>query len=93
MMHFVCPSNSARIPIVCIPEHFETLVNKYIVHKKISQTVCENPQTNGKPRPKAKIAPANKTANAYKCIKKKKIVVALPPTSVIFVMMVLVELP
>ncbi len=87
------PANSPGIPVIGVSEHFEALVDEYIVHKKIGQTVCKNPQTNGKSRPKAKIAPTNKTPNANQSIKKKKIIVTFPPASVVFVVMVLVQIP
>jgi hypothetical protein len=93
MMDFVRASDSSCIPIVCIPEHFKTLVNENIVHKKIGQPVCKNPKANRQAGPKAIIAPTHKTADAHQGIEQKEIIIAFPPTAVFFMVMVFVQTP
>src|SRR5690606_39255925 len=90
VVHFMSSTYAAGVPIVRVSEHFEPLVYKNIVDKKIGNTIGKNTQPNGQSSQKSKIAPANKTADAYKGVKKKKIIVALPPTPVILVMVVFV---
>lgn len=92
-MDFMCTSNSARVKIVCISKHLKTLVNKDIMHKKVSHAIGENSKSDGKPGPKAKITPANKATDADQSIKNEKIIIAFPPTAVIFVVMVFVQFP
>ena len=86
-------SDSTCIPIISISEHFETLMDKNVMYKKIGQSVSENPQADGQSGPKAKIAPTYKTTNAHQRIKKKKVIVSFPPTAVVFMVMIFVKFP
>ncbi len=93
MVHFVGAPDSSSIPIVGVPEHFETLVDKNIVHNKIGEPIGENPEPDGQSGPKSKIAPANKTTDAHQGIEQKEIVIALPPATVILMMVIFVQTP
>lgn len=93
MVHFMGSSNAFCVPIISISEYFETLVDKNIVHKKIGKSISKNAQTNGQSSPKTEIAPTHKTAYTHHCIKNKEVIITFPPTAVIFVMMVFVNLP
>lgn len=48
MVHFMCFSNGTEIYIVCSGQPLETLVNKYIVHQEIRNTVKQDTESNEK---------------------------------------------
>lgn len=93
MVHFMGSPQAFCIPIIRIPENFKPLVDKYVVNKKVGKAIGENSQTQGKSSPKIVIPPAQKTANAHKRIKNKKKVIAFPPATMIFLVMVPMKTP
>ena len=72
VVHFMCSSDAASIPIISIPEHFKALVYEYIVYEKIGESVAKNPQSDRQSGPKPIIVPPNETANTNSCVKNKK---------------------
>jgi hypothetical protein len=93
MVHLVGASHSFGVPVICIPENFEALMDKNIMHRKISNTVCKNAQSQGQTRPEPVVLPQQKESDAYRCIKYEEQVVALPPTTMVLMMMVFMEFP
>lgn len=93
MVDFMGASYSACVKIICVTKHFKTLVNKNIVDKKISNAIGENPKSYRQTSPKTEITPPNKTTDANKSIKNEKVIISLPPATVIFVVMVFMQFP
>ncbi len=46
MMHFMGSTNSPEIPVVTVSEYFESLMNKNIVHHKVTKTIKSNPYSH-----------------------------------------------
>ena len=68
-------------------------MNKNIMYHKVGHTISKYSKSNWKSGPKAIVLPANETANTHCGIKDKEEIVTLPPTPVIFEVMVFVDLP
>jgi len=92
-MYFVCTSQPFCVPIIGVSKKLETLMNKNIMHYKISSAIRHNSQTDRKSCPKAFVTPEIKTGHTNDCIEDKKGIITLKPTFVIFVMVVFVKLP
>jgi hypothetical protein len=93
VVNFVGSSYASRIPVVRISEHFESLVNKYIMHHKVSYAIGKNTKSDGQSGPEAVVLPAYETYNAHGGIKDKEDIIPLPPTSMVLLMMVPVQAP
>tara|TARA_R100000306_G_C4296970_1_gene103080 strand:+ start:228 stop:515 length:288 start_codon:yes stop_codon:yes gene_type:complete len=93
VVYFVRTPDTTGVPVIGVSEHFKTLVYKNIVHKKVGNPIGKNAQTDRQPCPKAIIAPSYKTTDADQGVKQKEIIVPLPPTAVVFVVMVFVQFP
>jgi len=48
MMHFVCASDGSEIPVVAVAEDFKSLVNEYVVHHEITESVNGDADANVK---------------------------------------------
>jgi hypothetical protein len=62
---------------------------KNIVDCKICDPVSENPKSNRKAKPYIFIPPEQETSNTYKSVKNEKKIVSFPPTTMVFVVVIL----
>ena len=79
VVHLVRPAHCHGVPVVCIPEDFETLMDEDVMDKKISPAVAENTNAYGESGLKHVISPKQKEPDAVGRIHYKKQVVALKP--------------
>ena len=68
-------------------------MDENIMNNEIGQAISKYPQSDGKTRRKPKVAPTDKTPDAYKRIEKEKIIISFPPTFVFFVVMIFMQFP
>jgi hypothetical protein len=86
----MCPSHRFSIARIGVSEPLKTLMNKYIVHQKISQSITKDPNTNRQSIDKNAVLPQEKTTNTHECIKNKKNIISFKPRIVVFVVVVFV---
>jgi hypothetical protein len=93
VVDFVGPSDPTCIPVVSIAEHFKALMNKNIMNEKIGQSISKNAKSNREASPKTIAVPTDKAKDTHDSVKNKERIIAFPPTSMVFVMMVFMEDP
>ena len=93
VMNFVRTSQPFCVPIINISKILKPLMNKNIMHNKISRAICHNSQAYGKSRPKALVTPKVKAGHTHNGIENKKGVIAFKLAFVVFVMVVFVQAP
>lgn len=79
MMDFMGPSNTSCVPVVCVPEHFESLVNKNIMDEEVSRPIGHNAQTYRPAIPEIGIGPKIEKSYAHDSIKNKESIVTFKP--------------
>jgi len=93
VMDFVSSPNTASVPVIRVTKHLKSLVDENIVHEKISHSIGKNTQSYGETSPKVVLIPADEAQYTDNGIKNEKGIITLPPTAVVFVMMVLMQDP
>jgi len=93
MVHFMGPSETLGITIICIPQPFKTLVDKNIVDGKVGDSVCQYPKTYRPSLPKIGPGARPEENHANYGIKDKKSVIAFKPGTVVLFMVVPVQAP
>ena len=86
-------TDALGVPVVGVSKHLKTLMDKDVVHQEVGHTIGEDSQAYGQSCPKVVILPGNEAADAYCSIKKEKEIVAFPPATMVFFMMILMKGP
>jgi len=68
-------------------------MNKNIMNREICNSIGKNSKPYGQGDPNIFISPQQEEPNAYNRVKHKKQVVALPPTAVVFPVVIFMEFP
>lgn len=90
MMDLVCPSYGLEIFIIGVSEELKTLMNKYVMHQKIGETVKGYAQTNPEQKIKTLLHSEKQSSNARESKNQKEKVVVLEKSRCLFFMVVLV---
>jgi len=93
MVHFMCPSQAFCESVIRISENFEALVNKNIMNREISNSIGKNSKPNRQSDPNTIISPQQEESNTDNGVKNKKQVIALPPTVVVFLVVIPMKFP
>jgi hypothetical protein len=83
----------ACIPVICIPEYFDALMNKDIVDEKVGCAIGHDAKTDGITIPEGPVSAPNYEGHAQNGVKYKECVISLKPGIVVFSVVVLVEAP
>ena len=89
MMYLMGSSHSSGIPIICVPEYFETLVDKNVVHQKVRGTVSHYSKAYGVAVPKPRVGRDHDKGHANNGIEDEESVITLKPRIVIFSVVIL----
>jgi hypothetical protein len=93
VVDFVCPPDAPGIPVIGIPEHFKTLVDKDVMHQEIGNPVGKDSQADGPALPEIRVRPGHDKGHADHCVEDKKGIIALEPGIVVFPVVIFVEAP
>jgi hypothetical protein len=79
MMHLMCPSQCSRVLVVDLSKEPKTLVNKYVMDNKISESVDKDANANRQPQLEQFKTPEQKRSDGQTRIKDKEQIIALEP--------------
>jgi hypothetical protein len=90
MVNFMGSSYPSGIPVICISENFESLMNKNIVDHKIRSTIGHYSEPYWIPDPEISVIPKHNKTHTDHCVKNKKDIVPFKPGIVVLFVMILV---
>ncbi len=92
-MYFVSSPDAPCIPVISIPEHFKSLVDKYIVYQEIGCAIGHNSKADRPPIPEGSTMCQVEKCHTDHSVKNKKGVITLKPGIVILSVVVCMEMP
>ena len=93
VMHFMGLTDPTGVPIVDVAEYFESLVDKYIVNDKISNTIGQIPKADGPSIPKSGIIADDDAGHAHHCVENEEGIVTFEPRVMVLSMVISMQTP
>jgi hypothetical protein len=93
VVDLVRPAHSPGIPVIGFSEHFESLVDKDVMHQEIGNAVGKDTKADGKSLPERSGGPQIEKGHAHHGIENKKGVISFEPGVVILAVVIPVKDP
>ena len=93
VMHFMRPPDCFQINRIRFAEHFKTLMDKNIMHHKVSKTVNSDPKPDIEQIIGAGIKAKQKTCNAWRGKNHKEIIILFKKIAIVPLVVIVVQKP